>query len=78
MTCRELVDATLDYVAGALPAAAQAEADAHLAGCPECAAYLESYQATIALGKVAFRGDHAFESLPESVVAELLARRKKR
>jgi anti-sigma factor RsiW len=75
MTCRELVDATGDYVAGELPPAARAEADEHLAGCPDCTAYLESYRATIALTKVAFDGEPG--SLPDPVVVDLLARRKR-
>jgi anti-sigma factor RsiW len=76
MTCREPVDATADYVAGELPDDARAEAEAHRAGCPECGPCLESYVATIALGKAAYGGDDA--SLPESTVDAILAARTRR
>ena len=76
MTCRELVEAMLDYVAGDLPAGARAEADLHFDGCADCREYLASYRATVALAKAAADGDA--EVLPEPVVDELLARRPKR
>lgn len=76
MTCRELVEAILDYVAGDLPPGARAEADLHLDGCADCREYLVGYRATVALAKDAADGDAGV--LPESVVAELLARRPKR
>jgi anti-sigma factor RsiW len=75
MTCRELVDAVADYVGGEVSEEARAEIDAHRAGCRECAAYFESYVTTVALGRVACRGDDL--SLPESAVRAILAARKK-
>ena len=76
MTCRDLVGATLDYVAGELPAGPRAEADEHLAGCADCREYLASYRATVSLAKAAVDDDPG--PLPERAVAELLARRPKR
>jgi anti-sigma factor RsiW len=76
MTCRQLVDVTIDYVAGELPADARAEVEAHRADCPECAAYLETYAATIALEKAAYRGDDP--SLPKAAIDAILTARKKK
>lgn len=74
MTCRQVADASMDYVAGDLPAATQAEVDAHRAACPGCAAYLETYAATIALEKAAFRDEAA---APKDLVATVLKARRK-
>ena len=51
MTCRETVDLLGDYVDGELPPEIRRSVDVHLAGCPECATYLATYRATIALAK---------------------------
>jgi anti-sigma factor RsiW len=77
MTCRELVDFLADYVAGDLPSTERAPFDAHLAACPECVAYLESYEATIKLGKSAFcdADDALPDDVPEGLMRAILAAR---
>jgi len=47
MTCRELTDFLLAYVDRELPDDVRRRFDTHVATCPECAAYLGSYEATV-------------------------------
>jgi anti-sigma factor RsiW len=54
MNCREFTEFLHEYLFGSLPAQERAEFDKHLAECPWCVAYLDSYQKTIALERSAF------------------------
>ena len=47
MTCREVSEALIDYVAGELPAEVLDHLRRHLELCPPCVTYLETYQVTI-------------------------------
>ena len=49
LSCRELVDLVSDYLEGALPAAAHARFETHIAGCDDCAAYLRQMRETLAV-----------------------------
>lgn len=54
MNCREFTEFLHDYLFGDLPATERAEFDRHLAECPWCVAYLDSYRTTIMLERAAF------------------------
>jgi anti-sigma factor RsiW len=54
MNCREFTDFLHEYLSGNLPAQERAEFDRHLAECPWCVAYLDSYRKTIQLEQEAF------------------------
>jgi anti-sigma factor RsiW len=54
MNCREFTEFLHEYLFGNLPAEERAEFDKHLAECPWCVAYLDSYQKTIRLEQAAF------------------------
>jgi len=54
MNCREFTEFLHEYLSGNLPADERAAFDAHLAECPWCVAYLDSYQKTIQLEQAAF------------------------
>ena len=54
MNCREFTEFLNEYLFGNLAAAERAEFDKHLAECPWCVAYLDSYQKTIELERAAF------------------------
>ena len=54
MNCREFTEFLHEYLFGNLPAQERAEFDKHLAECPWCVAYLDSYQKTIQLEQAAF------------------------
>lgn len=46
IVCRSGVELLMDYLEGQLPADVRAELEAHVAGCPRCAAFVASYRAT--------------------------------
>jgi anti-sigma factor RsiW len=73
MTCREISEFLMAYLDGELPAARTRAFEEHIGGCPECVAYLESYKATVELGKAAFvsEDDRAAE-LPEQLIDAIL------
>ena len=54
MNCREFTEFLHEYLFGDLPAGERAEFEKHLAECPWCVAYLDSYRKTIQLEKDAF------------------------
>ena len=80
LTCREVADFLMAYDDGELAPAERTAFDAHLAVCPDCVAYLQSYRATVALGRRAFADEDAAaaEVVPEEVVAAVLAARRRR
>ncbi len=71
MTCRELIEFLDRYRDGELAAEERTEFEAHLARCPYCVDYLESYERTVRLGQTRFRDPDA--ALPEGVPEELMA-----
>jgi anti-sigma factor RsiW len=46
IACVSGVELLMDYLEGALPVDLRAAVDAHVAGCPRCTAFVESYRAT--------------------------------
>jgi anti-sigma factor RsiW len=78
MTCREFVDFLMEYLSGELSARERAEFGWHLAECPDCSTYLQSYQETIKLGKAVFADPDAPVPLgvPEELVQAILASRR--
>jgi anti-sigma factor RsiW len=75
MTCREFIDFLAEYFSGELSANEHSEFELHLAGCPECCAYLKSYEETTQLGKAAFINPDAPvpPRVPERLVQAILA-----
>lgn len=67
LTCQELVELVTDYLENALPAAARARFEAHLAGCDGCATYLDQARLAIRL-----TGRLTEESLSPSARDQLL------
>jgi anti-sigma factor (TIGR02949 family) len=47
LSCRECIDLLVDYVDGALPAREARDLEEHLAGCPPCVAFLNTYRGTV-------------------------------
>jgi anti-sigma factor RsiW len=46
IVCASGVELLMDYLEGVLPPSVRSTVDAHVAACPRCVAFLESYQAT--------------------------------
>ena len=77
MTCREFAEFLMQYLSGELSPAERYVFDEHLAGCPDCVAYLRTYKETIRLELAAF-GDPASpvpDKVPEDLVRAILAAR---
>lgn len=75
MTCREVADFLTDYLSGELSPDLRAQFDRHLSVCPNCRAYIATYQATIELGRKAFAmpDADAQREVPEELVSAILS-----
>ncbi len=79
MTCRELVEFLNAYIDNELPTLVRARFLLHLATCPSCRAYLDTYRRTLALEKTAFQEptETALPTgMPEELVRAMLEARK--
>lgn len=68
----------LDYLSGTLPDEVRLAFDDHLTVCPNCVTFLDHYQNTIAVGKVAFDVDpdqNLPATVPDDLVNAILAAR---
>jgi predicted anti-sigma-YlaC factor YlaD len=77
MTCREILDFLDDFLNGALSAGQHALFLEHLAVCPDCVNYLDSYQATIGLTRAAYlpEDEPVLATVPDDLVQAILAAR---
>ena len=77
ITCREVVDFLERYLSGALgPEVAQFER--HLSECPPCVAYMQTYEATVALSRAALTDAGEIPGdIPEDLVQAILRSRPK-
>jgi anti-sigma factor RsiW len=79
MNCREFTEFLHEYLFGNLPADERAEFEKHLAECPWCLAYLDSYQKTIALEQLAFAAAEDApppSDAPEELIQAILRARR--
>lgn len=74
VSCRDFVEFLDNYLAGALSLKELAIFNAHLAACPSCVAYMNSYRASARLGRDAFAatGDGVPEEVPPELVRAIL------
>jgi anti-sigma factor RsiW len=80
MNCREFAEFLHEYLFGNLPAEQRAEFDKHLAECPRCVAYLDSYQKTMQLEQAAFsipEGARLPADAPEALIQAILSARSR-
>jgi anti-sigma factor RsiW len=74
MNCRDFTEFLNLYFDGELSAAERAVFDEHLAGCPDCTAYLQTYAATVRFGHAAFIIDGPVPpAVPADLVTAILA-----
>lgn len=79
ITCREFVEFVWAYLADELPREQKFEFDAHLAVCPHCVVYLDTYKKTASLGREAFFDPEAQipVDVPDELVDAILAAKEK-
>jgi anti-sigma factor RsiW len=73
LVCASGVDLIMDYLEGLLAPDVRAAIESHVAGCPRCAAFLESYRATPEILRRA-TAETIPADLSESLLASLRAR----
>ena len=74
LTCQEVLDFLSDYVEGRLSPARAARMEMHLAVCPQCVAYLDSFRATLAACRSLREADcEKLPPLPAELVTAILA-----
>lgn len=73
ITCRQLIEFIMDYVAGELGDDERSDFERHLEHCASCQAYLDSYRKTMVL---AVEGDKTADDVPEELVRTILKRVK--
>jgi anti-sigma factor RsiW len=78
VTCRELADFLADYLSGELEPEARDAFDGHLAHCPSCVNYLNTYRDTVTLARGAMTSpdDPVSDDVPEDLVKAILAARR--
>jgi anti-sigma factor RsiW len=78
LTCKELIEFLWRYLDDELLPAERAEFDRHLAICPCCGAYLETYRTTVELGHLAYADPDGMvpSEVPEELVQGILAARR--
>lgn len=70
LTCREVITFLHEFLAQELTPEEEREFRRHLAVCPSCLAYLETYERAVTLARAAFREDGAAQ--PPALSAELV------
>ena len=79
ITCHELIDFLYLYLENELPGPRRAEFERHLAVCPSCRTYIETYRDAIILEKKAFHdsAEALLQEAPEELIAAILELGKK-
>jgi anti-sigma factor RsiW len=79
MNCREFTEFLHEYLFGNLPIEERAAFEDHLAECPWCVAYLDSYRKTIQLEQAAFVAPDvpAPTDAPEELIQAILRARSR-
>ena len=79
ITCREVVDFVMAYLDGELSPDQKHEFERHLGVCPSCLNYLNSYKATVSLGKSAMQNldEPATGTVPEGLLRAIREARLK-
>lgn len=77
MSCREFVEFLDAYLAGELPPSTIEAFNAHLAQCPSCVSYTNSYREAVRLGRAALQStdEGVPPTVPEALVRAILAAR---
>jgi anti-sigma factor RsiW len=77
--CEEVITFLWAYLGGELPAEKVAEFDRHLAVCPSCVNYIESYKKTVELSRGTLQAESGgveAEEMPEDLMRAVMAARR--
>jgi anti-sigma factor (TIGR02949 family) len=75
-TCREVIESLIEYLANDLPAPTRQAFEAHMAECPDCVIYLNTYQEVVNLTRACCcHGLEESSEVPEDLVQAILAAR---
>jgi anti-sigma factor RsiW len=79
ITCREFIEFLLDYISGELPEDQRSNFVEHLAVCPSCVAYMNTYLQTVELEKESLSDieDALPEDVPEELIQAILEAKRK-
>jgi len=84
LTCQEVVEYLMSYLNSELAPDEIFVFEKHLAVCPECVTFLETYKQTIRIGQMAFDSvesqspeSQSEEPLPEPLVQAILAAQRR-
>jgi anti-sigma factor RsiW len=74
MTCRDLTEFLVDYVADDMPAATRLTFETHLARCPNCNVFLAQYRQTILVERLVLTSPEAEAAteLPDDLVRAIV------
>ena len=79
MKCREFVDFLMAYIEEELPEDERSVFEEHMAECPPCVTYLDTYKETVRLGQDVCDDDGPVpEEVPERLVQAILAARPRK
>ena len=77
MTCQEMVNFLMAYLDEELSPDERRDFDAHLAECPPCVVYLDTYREATAMGRsVCANDDPVPDEVPEELVQAILQTRR--
>ena len=77
--CEEVLTFLWAYLSDELPPEKVAEFDRHLAVCPSCVNYIETYKKTVELSRGTFRAEGGGEvaaEMPEDLMGAVMAARR--
>ncbi len=75
-TCRDCVEFLCDYLENTLPETQRAEFESHLAVCPGCRTFMETYRKTVEMaGGCRECEKKTYPKLPEDLVRAILSAR---
>ncbi len=74
LPCTEIIGFLADYLDGELSPERKLEFERHLAVCPSCVAYLETYRETIRMARATTNGPRIpIDDAPEDLIRAILS-----
>lgn len=68
ITCREFIEFLDDFLSESLPEEQRRQFEKHLTVCPDCAAYMDSYEKTVELMRTLADCEEPPVDIPEELV----------